>query len=457
MIDLKNIPASKDDLDSYDLEHVFQTWAYQPNLPPLRVDKAIGSRFTSDTGKEFLDFCSCFVNVNIGHQDPRVIDAIIEQAKKLCYFAPSRTTKPRGILAKILAEVTPGDLDRSVITLGGTEANEAAIKIAQQYTGNRKIISRYRSYHGGTAASLALSIGDSRNWAQTLPAGSEVVSAPMPYCYRCLLNQKYPECEIACANYIDQIIELEGGGDKIAAIIGEPIVGGNGVIIPPPEYWPKIREICDKWGILLIADEVMTGFGRTGKWFAMDHWDVVPDIMSLSKGITAGYLPLGATIVRKKIGEFFKKNYFNYGCTLAGHTLACACAVRVIQIYQEDNLIENSAKMGEYLLEKGLELMEKHPSIGEVRGLGLFMSFELVKNRETREPLVPLNVKVMPGGNPKLDLAKKLGAMGMQVMAGNPGSTIAIAPPLIVSKDDIDEGMEILDKSLETVDKYSEN
>lgn len=456
MIDLKNIPASKEDLDTYDLEHVFQTWSYQPSKPPLRVETAKGLRFIDDNGKERLDFSSCFVNVNIGHQDPRVVEAICEQAKKLCFFAPSRTTKPRGLLAKMLAEITPGDLSRSVITLGGTEANEAAIKIAHQFTGRRKIIARYRSYHGGTAASLSLSVGDSRNWAQTLPAGTEVVPVPLPYCYRCLLGQKYPECDLACAKYIDQVIELEGGGDKIAALIGEPVTGGNGVVVPPSEYWPEVKMICDKWGILLIADEVMTGFGRTGKWFAMDHWDVVPDIMSVSKGITAGYLPLGATIVRTHIGEFFKNHYFNYGCTLAGHPLACATAVRVIQIYQEDNLIENSAKMGEYLREKGLEMQEKHPSIGEVRGLGLFMSFELVKNRKTREPLVALNVKVLPGTNPKVEFAKKLGELGMQVMAGNPGSTIAVAPALIVTKDEIDEGMSIMDKAFEVTDKYVE-
>jgi taurine--2-oxoglutarate transaminase len=456
MINLMNIATTKEDLDSYELEHVFQTWSYQPSQPPLRVDTAKGLRFTDDKGRERLDFSSCMVNVNIGHMDSRVVDAICDQARKLCYFSPSRTTIPRGLLAKMLAEITPGDLSRSVITLGGTEANEVAIKIAHQFTGRRKIIARYRSYHGGTAASLSMSVGDARNWAQTLPAGTEVVPAPLPYCYRCLLSQKYPECDLACVKYIDQVIELEGGSDKIAALIGEPVSGANGVMIPPPEYWPEIRRVCDKWGVLLIADEVMTGFGRTGKWFAMDHWGVVPDIISLSKGITAGYLPLGATIVRRHIGEFFKNHYLNYGLTLAGHPLACACAVRVIQIYQEDNLIENSAKMGKYLLEKGLELKEKHPSIGDVRGLGLFMSVELVKNRKTREPLVPLNVKVLPGTNPKVELAKKLGELGMQVVANNPGSTVVVAPALIATRDDIDEGMAILDKALEVPDKYVE-
>ncbi len=247
MINLKDIPTSKEKLDEYEVENIFHTWSYQPEQAPLRVETADGIRFKDENGRERLDFCSCFINVNIGHQDSRVVEAICEQAKKLCSFAPSFSTKPRAILSKLLAEITPGDLSRSCITLGGAEANEAALKICHQYTGNTKILARYRSYHGGTAASLSLSKGDVRNWGQALPSGMEVIPVPMPYCYRCMLGQKYPECDLQCVKYIDEVIELEGGTEKVAGIIGEPVIGANGIIIPPPEYWPELRKLCDKW------------------------------------------------------------------------------------------------------------------------------------------------------------------------------------------------------------------
>ena len=455
MIDLKSIPATKQDLDSYEVENIFHSWSYQPSQAPLRVVSASGVRFKTEDGRERLDFSSCFVSHSIGHQDQRVVDAICEQAKTLTSFAPNFSTKPRAVLAKMLAEITPGDLSRTFISLGGTEANEAAVKICHQFTGKRKMLARYRSYHGGTATSMTLSAGDARNWAQVL-GGTEWVSVPQPYCYRCMFGRKYPECELQCVKYVDEVIELEGGGEKVAGIIFEPATGANGIIVPPPEYFPRLREVCDKWGTLMIADEVMTGFGRTGKWFAMDHWGVVPDMMTLAKGATCGYLPLGMTVVRKPIADRFKEQFFSHGATYAGHALCCAAAVRVIQIYQEDKLIENSAKMGQYLLEKAMELKEKHPCIGDVRGLGLFVGLELVKNRKTREPIMPVAAKVRPGLNPKLEVAKKLGEFGMMAMAANPGNVIAMAPPLIINKDEIDEGVAMMDKALEAADKYAE-
>ncbi len=455
MIDLKSIPSTKEDLDSYDVENVFHSWCYQPSQAPLRVVSAKGTRFTTEDGRERLDFSSCFVSHNIGHQNPRVVEAICNQAKTLCSFAPVFSTKPRAVLAKMLEEITPGDLSRSFLTLGGTEANEAAVKICHQYTGCRKILARYRSYHGATAAAMTLSAGDARNWAQTL-GGTEWVSVPQPYCYRCMFGQKYPECDLRCVKYIDEVMELEGGGEKVAGIICEPVTGANGIIVPPPEYFPMLRQTCDKYGVLMIADEVMSGFGRTGKWFAIDHWDVVPDMMTMAKGITCGYVPLGATVVRKHIADRFKEQFFGHGATYAGHALGCATAVSVIQVYQEDNLIENSEKMGKYLLEKAMELKDKHPCIGDVRGLGLFVGLELVKNRKTREPIMPLAAKVLPGSNPKLEVAKKLGELGMIVMAANPGNVIAMAPALIVTKDEIDEGIAKMDEALKVADAYSE-
>ncbi len=455
MIDLGKIQSEKKDLDIYEVENLFQSWSYQPSVSPPRVISAKGMRFTTEDGRERLDFSSCFVSHNIGHQDPRVLEAIREQADLLTSFAPSMSNRPRAILGKVLSEVTPGDLERSFISLGGTEANEAAVKICHQYTGKRKIISRYRTYHGGTATSMTLSAGDARNWAQVL-GGTELIRVPQPYCYRCMLGQKYPECDLRCVRYIDEVIELEGGSEKVAGIIFESVTGANGIIVPPDEYFPELRRICDRWGVLMIADEVMSGFGRTGEWFAMDHWNVVPDIMTMAKGITSGYLPLGATIVRKQIGDHFRDHFFSHGATYAGHALACATAIRVISIYQEDNLIENSKKMGGYLLERSMELKEKHPCIGDVRGLGLFVGLELVKNRKTREPIMPIDAKIRSGMNPKLEVAKKIGELGMIAMAANPSNVIAMAPALIATKDDIDEGISIMDKALEVADKYSE-
>ncbi len=455
MIDLRSIPSGKEDLDSYEVEHNFQSWSYQPAQSPPRVVSAKSVRFTTEDGRERLDFSSCFVSHNIGHQDARVVEAIATQAKTLCSFAPSFSTKPRALLTKMLAEITPGDLSRSFISLGGTEANEAAVKICHQYSGRRKMLARYRTYHGGTATSMSLSAGDPRNWAQVL-GGTELISVAQPYCYRCMFGQKYPECDLQCAKYIDEVIELEGGGDKVAGIICEPVTGANGIIVPPPEYFPQLREICDKWGILLIADEVMSGFGRTGKWFAMDHWDVVPDILTMAKGLSGAYIPLGATVVRKHIGDRFKEQFFSHGATYAGHALGCSAALAVIPIYQEDNLIENSEKMGKYLLEKASELKDKHPCVGDVRGIGLFVGLELVKNRATREPIMPVAAKIRPGMNPKLEVAKKLGELGMMAMAANPGNVIAMAPPLIITKDEIDEGVAIMDQALEVGDTYTE-
>ena len=302
---------------------------------------------------------------------------------------------------------------------------------------------------------MTLSVGDPRSWAQIL-GGTEWIPVPQPYCYRCMFGHTYPECDLRCVTFIDEVIELEGGSDKVAGIIFEPVTGANGIIVPPDEYFPRLREICDKWGILMIADEVMSGFGRTGQWFAMDHWGIVPDIMTMAKGITCGYVPLGAAIAREHIGNRFKEQFFSHGATYAGHALACATAIRVIQVYQEDGLIENSERMGTYLLERALQLKEKHACIGDVRGLGLFVGLELVKNRKTREPITPIAAKVLPGPNPKLAVAKKLLELGMIAMSANPSNVIAMAPPLIVSKDEIDEGIAIMDQALKEADQFVE-
>lgn len=455
MDDLKSIPWSKEDLDRYEVDHIFHSWSFQPSVSPKRVVSAKGVRFKDEDGKEFLDFSSCFVSHNIGHQNPSVVKALCDQAQTLTSFAPVFSTKPRALLAKMLADITPGDLSRSFFSTGGTEANEAAVKICHQYTGRRKILSRYRSYHGGTTASMTLSAGDPRNWSQIV-GGTEWVPVPQPYCYRCMLGQKFPECDLQCVKYIDEVIELEGGNDKVAGIIFEPVTGANGIIVPPDDYFPALEKICKKWEILMIADEVMSGFGRTGKWFAVDHWNLVPDILTVAKGITSGYVPLGATVASKDIGDRFKEQFFSHGATYTGHALACATAVQVLQVYQEDNLLERAAEMGRYLLERAIELKDKHPCIGDVRGLGLFVGLELVKNRKTREPIIPVAAKITKGTNPKLMVANKLMELGMIAMAANPSNVIAMAPPLIVSKDEIDEGVSILHQALSEADPFVE-
>lgn len=453
MTELKKIPVSKEDLDRYEVENLFQSWSYQPAASPARVVEAKGLRFKTEDGRERLDFSSCFVSHNLGHHNDRVIEAIIQQARKLPSFSPGMSTDSRALLGKMLAEVTPGDLSRTFISLGGTEANEAAIKICHQYTGKRKMVGRYRSYHGGTAASMSLSVGDPRSWP-VVTGRTDVIAVPQPYCYRCPFGQKYPSCDMQCLKYTDEVIALEGGADYVAGMICEPVTGANGIIVPPPEYFPGLRKICDKYGMLLIADEVMTGFGRTGKWFAMEHWDVVPDMITMAKGLTASYVPLGATIVRKPIGDKFRDIMFSHGATYAGHALGCAAAVEALKVYQEDKLIENSAKMGAYLLEKAKELMEKHPVIGDVRGLGLFVGLELVKNRKTKEPLIPIDAKIRKGSNPKTELAQKMGELGLMAMAANPVNVVALAPALMATKEDIDQGIALMDQALPVADKY---
>ena len=455
MVDLRNIPDSPADLDSYEVEHNFHSWTFQPEKSPARAVSAKGTRFTLENGKEMLDFSSCFVSHNIGHQDERVIDAICKQARELSSFAPSMSTKPRALLTKALAEITPGDLSRSFISLGGTEANECAIKIAHQYTGKRKIMGRFRSYHGGTAAPMTMSLGDSRGWKQVL-GGLDLVRVPQPYCYRCSFGQQYPGCNMECVKHIDEVMDLEGASDSMAAIIFEPITGANGIIVPPQEYMKELRAVCDKHGVLMIADEVMTGFGRTGSMFAMDHYGVTPDIMSMAKGLTCGYTPMGATIARKHIGDFFKDNFFGHGCTYAGHALNCATALAVLPIYEEDGLVENSRVLGEYLLDQAKGLMEKHPCIGDVRGKGLFVGLELVKNKKTKEPIITPKDRVTKGLNPKTRVAAKLGELGMMAMAANPSNVIAMAPPLIITKSEIDEGIAKMDEALKVADEFCE-
>jgi taurine--2-oxoglutarate transaminase len=424
-------------------EYTFFSWSVQGQINPIPVEKAEGIYFWDMDGKRYIDFSSQLMNTNIGHQHPKVVKAIQDQAAKLCFVHPGNATEPRGLLGKKLAEVTPGNLKKTFFTLGGAEANENAIKIARFYTGRNKILARYRSYHGATHGSIALT-GDYRRLAVE-PAMPGAVHFLDPFCYRCPFGQKKESCKRECISHLEEVIRYEGP-DKIAAVIMEGVVGSNGLIIPPDDYWPRVREICSKYGILLISDEVMSGWGRTGKWFAVDNWGVTPDIITTAKGITSGYLPLGAVVVSESIAKFFDDKYLYAGLTYNGHALACAAAVATIAVYEEDHLIENAVTVGRHL---GLALegiKTRHPSVGDVRYIGLFSAIELVVNRETKESFAsPMMVEI----------GKELKKNGLFtfIMSNNMGSIVFVVPPLCITNEQVDEGLAIVEKALEINDR----
>ena len=424
-------------------EYTFFSWSVQGQVRPIPVEKAEGVYFWDTNGKRYLDFSSQLMNTNIGHQHPKVVKAIQEQAAKLCFVHPGNATDVRGLLGKKLAEVTPGNLKKTFFTLGGAEANENAIKIARFYTGRHKILARYRSYHGATHGSIALT-GDYRRLAVE-PAMPGAVHFLDPFCYRCPFGQKPESCKRECISHLEEVIRYEGP-DKIAAVIMEGVVGSNGLIIPPDDYWPRVREICDKYGILLISDEVMSGWGRTGKWFAVDHWNVAPDIITTAKGITSGYVPLGAVIVSEPIAKFFDDKYLYAGLTYNGHALACAAALATIAVYEEDHLIENAVTVGKHLGEALEGIQARHPSVGDVRYIGLFSAIELVANRETKE--------ILPAAK-MAEVGKVLRENGLFtfIMANNMGSMVFVVPPLCITKKQLNEGLAIVEKALEVADK----
>ena len=369
-------------------QYVLHSWSVQNAIDPIPVAGAEGRYFWDYDGKRYLDFASQLVNVSIGHQHPKLVAAIKEQADKLCTIGPPMATEPRSTLARLVAEVTPGDLSMTFFTNGGAEANENAIKLARWYTGRHKIIARYRTYHGATAGAITLT-GDPRRWPPE-PGIPGVVRMLDPYTYRCPAGHPDPCPVCTGAPHLEEILQYEGA-HTVAAVILETVTGTNGIIVPPDGYLQSIREVCDRHGILLIADEVMAGFGRTGKWFAVDNWDVVPDILTMAKGINSGYVPLGAMSVREPIAAWVRDKYFAGGLTYSGHPLACAVGVASIEAFREEGIVEHAAEMGPVFREALEGLAAKHPSIGEVRGLGCFWGLELVKSRETREPLVPFN------------------------------------------------------------------
>jgi taurine--2-oxoglutarate transaminase len=430
-------------------QYVLHSWSVQDAVDPIPVAGGEGRYFWDYDGKRYLDFASQLVNVSIGHQHPKIVAAIKEQAEKLCTIGPPMATEARSTLARLLAEVTPGDLQMSFFTNGGAEANENAAKLARWYTGRHKIIARYRSYHGATAGAITLT-GDPRRWPAE-PGIPGVVRMLDPYTYRCPAGHPDPCPVCTGAPHLEEILQYEGA-HTVAAVILETVVGTNGIIVPPDGYLQAIREVCDRHGILLIADEVMAGFGRTGKWFGVDNWNVVPDILTVAKGINSGYVPLGAMIVRKPIADWARDKYFAGGLTYSGHPLACASAIASIEAFKEEGIVENSAEMGGVFAEKLRGLQEKHPAIGDVRGLGCFWGLELVKNRETREPLVPFNA-TGEAFAPVARVAKAALERGLYLMTH--WNVIIVAPPLTITRDEIDEGIGVLDEALSIADEYT--
>lgn len=431
------------------LDHSFWTWSAQGSVKPIPVTRAKGVYFWDADGKRFLDFNSQLMCVNIGHGDERVIKAIAKQARELPYVAPSLTSKPRAVLGKMLAEISPGDLNHFFFTLGGAEANENAIKIARAFTGKHKILARYRSYHGATAGAMSLT-GDPRRlaWEPSLMPG--VVHFLDPYRYRSTFHKNKPDISEAeftkdYLNHLEEIIRYEGA-ETIAAIIIETVTGTNGIIIPPQGYLQGLREICDTNNILLICDEVMSGFGRTGAWFAVDHWNVIPDLMTMAKGLTSAYAPLGAVAIRDEIAEFFDEKVYYGGLTYNSHPISLAAAIANIKVMKEDRIVENSKKMGTVLRRHLNDLGEKHASVGEIRSIGLFGAIEVVRNRKTREPMAPYN-----GNSPEMTEVKQY-LLDNGLFTFIHWNVIMVNPPLIIDEDQLLEGIKIIDRALNITD-----
>ena len=445
-------PLATTDVVQATRQYNYGTWRFQKNWTPLQIVDAEGCYIIDAAGKRYLDFSAQLMCVNLGHKNKAVIEAIAEQARTLAYIMPGYATSARAELSIALTEVLPQGLTKFFFTTSGTEANEAAFKIARMYTGKSKIISRYRSYHGSTAGSIAAT-GDPRRWAiEPSGKGHDFLFAPEVNCYDCPIKHTYPQCGIACVDYLEHMIENE---QNVAAVIVEPIVGTNGVLVPPPEYMPRLRAICDRHNVLLIADEVMTGWGRTGKWFAMDHWGVKPDMLTTAKGITSAYVPLGLCATTEKIAAYFDDHYFAHGHTYEAHPLTLKPAVATIAEMKRLDLVNRAAELEPYMRAKLEALKEKHPSIGDVRGMGLFWAVELVKNRGTKQPFNTMRDKVEGKSLVVDQVAAHMMKNGVTQQAWV--SHFVIAPPLIVTKEEIDIGIAALDQALAIADALVEN
>lgn len=433
-----------------DRAHVFHSWSAQRALAPAVVAGGEGSWFWTEDGTRYLDFSSQLVNLNLGHQHPRVVAAIQEQAGLLCTVAPSFGNAARSEAARLIAELAPGDLSHVFFTNGGTEANEHAVRMARQTTGRHKILAAYRSYHGATTGSITLT-GDPRRWPNE-PAMPGVVRFFGPYAYRSAFHaeSEAQECERALA-HLEEVFTLEGP-QTIAAIILETVVGTNGILVPPDGYLAGVRELCDRHGVLLICDEVMSGFGRCGEWFAVDRWNVTPDLIVFAKGVNSGYVPLGGVVLGPRVYETFAERAYPGGLTYSGHPLACAAAVATINAMRDEGINERVRRLGEEVVRPRLaKLQERHPSVGEVRGLGLFWAIELVKDRATREMLVPYNA-AGEAAKPMLDVAAACKAQG--VWPFTHFNRLHVVPPCVTSEKDLLHGIDVIDDALDIADRH---
>ncbi|HEY8864194.1 MAG TPA: aminotransferase class III-fold pyridoxal phosphate-dependent enzyme [Candidatus Dormibacteraeota bacterium] len=430
---------SAEEISALCVRHTLYDWTAQAALKPLAVASARGVYFHTVDGRRFIDFNSQLMCVNAGHGDRRIIDAIKQQAEQLPYIGPFMAHEPRARLGAKLAELLPGDIDKFLFTLGGADANENAIKIARTVTGRPKILARYRSYHGATGTAMQAT-GDPRRWPNEFATG--VVHVLDPYHG---IQRGFDSAEVALAQ-LEETIQLEGP-QTIAAFILEPITGTNGILIPPDGYLQGVRELCDRFGILMICDEVMTGFGRTGKWFAVDHWGVVPDLITMAKGLTSSYVPLGAVGMRPKVAAYYDDHVFYGGLTYNSHPLGCAAALGAIQAYEEDDMVGNAQRMGAVLARHHKKLQERHPCVGATRSIGLFGILELVRDRHTMEPLAPFN-----GTSPEMKaIGEALLEAGLFTFLR--WNTIMTNPPLCITEAELDEGFEILDSALEIGDR----
>ncbi|MHB1613331.1 MAG: aminotransferase class III-fold pyridoxal phosphate-dependent enzyme [Actinomycetes bacterium] len=433
-----------------DRAHVFHSWSAQGLISPMVVAGAEGSHFWDYDGNRYLDFSSQLVNTNIGHQHPTVVAAIQRQASRLCTIAPQHANDMRSEAARLVVERAPEGFSHVFFTNGGADANEHAVRMARLHTGRIKVLSTYRSYHGGTTTAVNLT-GDPRRWASDY-GNSGVVHFFGPYLYRSAFHATSPAEESARAlEHLEQVVAFEGPS-TIAAILLETIPGTAGIMTPPPGYLAGVREICDRHGIVLILDEVMAGFGRTGAWFALDHYTVRPDLITFAKGVNSGYVPLGGVVISAPIVETFRERAYPGGLTYSGHPLATAAAVATLTAMAEEGIVDNAARIGEQVLGPGLAaLAERHPVIGEVRGLGVFWALELVKDRTTREMLVPYNASGLAAA-PVAELFAECRRRGLMVFTNF--NRVHVVPPCTVSETEAKEGLGILDAALAVADAH---
>jgi taurine--2-oxoglutarate transaminase len=429
------------------LRYTMYEWGPQHGRKPLVIERARGVRLWDYAGRSYLDFSSQAVNVNIGHADPRVVAQMVEQLERLPYVSPLAATEVRGRLGKRLSEIAPGALNKAFFTLGGAEANENAVRAAGLVSGRRKVLARYRSYHGGTAAMLELS-GDPRRW-DAEPVQASVARFWGAYPYRCRWCPGVNSCNGGCVDHVEDVMVHEGP-NTIAAMIIEPVPGGYGVIIPPRGYLTALRELCTRYEIRLIADEVMSGFGRTGRWFAVDHEGVVPDLMTVSKGLTSGHAPLGACLMADDIAGYFETHAFPGGLTFNSYPLGCAAALATLEVFDEDDLLGNARRLGDVLSARLQELHDRHPAIGDVRSIGLFGAIELVRDRATKEPFGAVELRLEHQW--VMDTIRaELQDSGL--LTNVRGSTVVIAPPLCITEEELEEGLAAIDAVLATADR----